>query len=420
MPAVSSPEEPTAISILVISDLHATSRVPGDEAGSWITTTTTRDIHNHPLVGLTSLVVGENINVDLVLCAGDITDKADAAALTQTWADINTLAETAQATLIATAGNHDLDSRHGTEIDPRGVLFDLEPRFPHLDEQSRADYWSRNYCIVDGPVTNDGVRWRVVSLNTSAFHGLNSEQGEELDFGRISHRTVKRLTTDLEGRPNAELQILLLHHHVAQLPDVDLAERSQVREIEHLLPLLERTGPWLVVHGHKHRPYFMYAGGGAGSAAVFSAASMSAYAWGQSSSIATNQVHLLTLSNPDSVGAPELGIAGAFSSWSWRPGIGWAKAEVSAGWPGQGGFGWRIDPAALARILKGHLRDQSSSLNQEQLLALYPQLPYLSPADTDNLIRQLNAAGISASKSNSGQLVEIRPKLIAIEPQGAE
>jgi predicted phosphodiesterase len=409
-----------AVSIMVISDLHATSRSPGDGAGSWITTTTTRDTHNHPIVGLTSLVEQQGIKVDLLLCAGDITDKADSAALTQTWADINALAATAGATLIATAGNHDLDSQHGTEIDPRGVLFDLHPKFPHDDEQSRADYWSRNYCIVDGPVEDDGVRWRVVSLNTSAFHGMTSEQGKELDFGRISHRTVQRLAADLEKRPHTTLQVLLLHHHVVQLPDVDMAESSQIREIEHLLSLMERTGPWLVVHGHKHRPYFMYASGGAGSAAVFSSASMSAYAWGQASSIATNQVHLLTLSDPVSVGAPELGIAGAFRSWSWRPGIGWADAEVTGGWPGQGGFGWRIDPAALARMLKGHLKDPSSSINNDQLLRLFPLLPYLSPTDTDNLIGQLNANGISATRSNSGQLVELRPKLVLVDLQGAK
>lgn len=316
-----------------MSDLHATSAVPGDKAGSWITTTTARDDMNHPILGLQHLLEHESLAPTLTLCAGDITDKADATALASAWQDVARLAGALDSTLVATAGNHDVDSRAGTELDPRGVLFDLTPLFPHNDEKSRADYWSRNYCIVDGPETQTGeIAWRVVSLNSSAFHGLSTDHGKELDHGRVSRRTTRRIEEDLRLLPNAKVKVLLVHHHVEQLPEVDTEEKGQLREVEHLLALLERTGPWLVIHGHKHRPYFQYARGGAGSAAVFSSASMSAYAWGQASSIAANQVHLITLSDPSAHGVPMLGIAAKFRSWSWRPGLGWTEAEaVGAG-----------------------------------------------------------------------------------------
>jgi hypothetical protein len=361
------------------------------------------------------LLARDGIRPDLVLCAGDITDRADPVALGQAWADVNDLASSVDSVLIATAGNHDLDSRHGREIDPRGVLFDLEPLFPHNTDSSRADYWSRNYCIVDGPAHDAGVAWRVVTLNTSAFHGLSSDHGAELDFGRVSKRTTDRLAEDLAQRPPAAKQLVLLHHHIEQLPDVDLHEQGQVREVEYLLPFLERTGPWLVIHGHKHRPFFMYARGGAGSAAVFSAASMSSFAWGQASSITANQVHLIRLADPDATGVPELGIAGRFQSWAWRPGVGWTDADTTAGWPGRGGFGWRIDPAALARMLRSKLSGPTSALDYAALLAAFPQIRHLSPVDTENLIRQLDVFGVAASTSSRGEITELRRKLVPID-----
>ncbi|CDK01635.1 conserved hypothetical protein [Microbacterium sp. C448] len=401
------------ISILVVSDLHASSSAPGDKAGSWITTTTTRDERNHPIVGLRHVLEREKLFPTLLLCAGDITDKADSAALVDAWRDVNDLAGSRGSTLIATAGNHDVDSRGGTEIDPRGVLFDLAPLFPHDADASRADYWSRNYCIIDAaaPADDGPIPWRVVAVNSSAFHGLSSKQGEELDHGRVSKRTTNRLESDLQGRAPAQIQILLLHHHVEQLPDVDTDEHGQVREAEHLLAMLERTGPWLVVHGHKHRPYFQYARGGAGSAAVFSAASMAAFAWGQTSSIASNQVHLITLWDPSDQGVPTLGLAAQFRSWSWRPSIGWAEAEGAAGWPGRGGFGWRIDPAALARMIKAAGLGPGLALTAADLKMRHPELPFLAPSDIENLARQLDNLGIAVARDSSGEIVELRAKI---------
>lgn len=405
------------LTILVMSDLHATSKPPGDEAGSWLTTTTPRNATEHPILGLRELLERNGIKPTLTLCAGDLADRADAGALVNVWADVAALAEARESVLIATAGNHDVDSRAGTEIDPRGVLFDLQPLFPHNEEGSRADYWSRNYCIVDGP-DDEGegaVAWRVVALNSSAFHGLSTEHGKELDHGRVSRRTTARLERDLSARRPSKVQILLVHHHVEQMPDVDTDEKGQLKEAEHLLALLEKTGPWLVVHGHKHRAYFQYARGGAGSAAIFSAASLSAYAWGQASSIASNQAHLITLADPVDAGVPSLAFAATFKSWSWRPGVGWTAAESSGGWPGEGGFGWRIDPAALARMIRASGVGPTEAVTSEMLISSFPEMPYLSPNDTQHLARQLENANISVSMNSAGEIIELRAKMALVE-----
>ena len=361
----------------------------------------------------------ENERIDLVLCAGDITDKADVPALQTTWNDLNVVATELRAPLIATVGNHDVDSRHGLEIDPRGVLFDLNPLFPSNKDGAREEYWAKNYCIIEQSATTETLSWRVVSLNTSAFHGFSSDQGAELDFGRVSARTTARLERDLGERAPVDLQILLLHHHLRQLPDVDTRETGQVREADPLLLMLERTGPWVVVHGHKHRAYVQYAGGGGGSAVLFSAASMAAHAFGQLSSVAgQNQMHVLHFADLGAQAPLDIAVASEFKSWSWRPGFGWTPGDSSPGWPRQGGFGWRAAPQALARAIRSRLGQAQGMLDTSGLADFMPMLRYLSPVDLAQLVSELKRIGVGTILNGDGAIEVVQLNDTTVVPGG--
>lgn len=165
-----------ALRVLVLSDLHYTTAPSNDAAGSWLTTDTPKTNQDHPLFALNDLLKDQP-PIDLILCAGDICDKADGTALAQAWRELNDLAAHSGARLIATVGNHDLDSRDSKEIDPRGVLYDLSPAFPSGDEAIRDKYWARNFAIIDGPLSEQAatVPWRVATVNSSAFHGYSSK-----------------------------------------------------------------------------------------------------------------------------------------------------------------------------------------------------------------------------------------------------
>ncbi|MFT4394614.1 metallophosphoesterase family protein [Gordonia lacunae] len=266
------------VRVVVLADLHATSLPPGDEADSWLSTKAPRTPTTHPLIGLEAYFNDFPQHVDLLLVAGDICDKADSKALTETWSDLTHLAGTLGAKMIATAGNHDLDSRHlGPDMDPRGTLYDLDPPFPTGCEAERDRFWARNYVVVDGPTGADGrPEWRVVTLNSAAFHGYSGRDGDELNYGRVSVRTVQRLRAEISELPESKLNILMLHHHIAPMPLPGETDKSQMIDAEHLTEFLEETGSWIVFHGHTHQAKIMFGGAGAYNT-VFSAGSMSAF-----------------------------------------------------------------------------------------------------------------------------------------------
>lgn len=385
------------VTAVVLSDLHATSTKPGDKAGSWLTTGTQHDPREHPLIGITKYFVDRDLKADLLLVAGDICDKADEAALMMAWARLNELAGVLGAKLIATAGNHDLKSRDDSdEIDPRGLLYDLDPPFPAGDSETRDGYWARNYAVVDSPLQNStaAARWRVVTLNSAAFHGYKSGGELELEHGRVTQRTTRRLHNDISALPESELSILLVHHHLMQLPHVDTAEKSQIKDADLLVDLIDEHSPWIVIHGHKHRARILYAPGES-SAPVFSAASMSAFPIEKSATGGvTNQAYILRFAEESELELHELGVAGEFEALDWVPGSGWKRAAANSGMtlPGFGGFGWKPDSARLSRrLIKALAESGETRFNRDDLLRIEPKLRYLSPAGIQYLRDKIQA-----------------------------
>ncbi|WP_082960052.1 metallophosphoesterase [Mycobacterium sp. 852002-53434_SCH5985345] len=406
------------LTAVVVSDLHATSKPPGDSAGSWLTTNTPETPQEHPIIGLRSFLREKHpIKPDLLLVAGDICDKADEAALKYAWRHLVELANDTGATLIATAGNHDLDSRHQADIDPRGALYDLIPPFPALDNTTRDEFWSKNFAVVE-PARDEGsniIPWRVVTLNSAAFHGYVGNDDRELDHGRISKRTARRLRAELESRnQEANLNIMLVHHHLHQLPYIDQEEQSIIRDVYLLTELLEEFSPWIVIHGHKHRGRLLFAGGEGHAPAIFSAASMSAFPLTPSATAGTtNQAYIVTFADPERLEMlQDIGVGGRFIALDWAPTKGWKFATSSNEFtlPGRGGFGWRADPRTLATsIAREMTRTNVTSISREELLALEPRLDFLSPTGINMLADKLErrAPSLMLHRDEHGEITKV-------------
>lgn len=392
----------TALNVLVLSDLHCTSEPPGDHAGSWLTTTTVRNPRNHPLMAVDKVLKDSGIVVDLILCAGDLCQKADVAALQYVWRELTSLAQRLNARLVATVGNHDMDSRHATGADPKGALFDLDPIFPCLDETLRDHYWSREYAIVQSQ------DWRVVTLNSCALHGYAPDGVPELELGSVSTRTCDRLAGELDRLgPISGPQLLLTHHHLETLPHVDKDDRSQMKDAQDLIEVLTLTGPWLVVHGHKHRARLLYAHGSGGSPIIFSAGSFSAFpSGGLTAEEGRNQFYVLMFPERAELDSSRIGLGGFFRAWDWTVSGGWVPAVLRSGLPAHGGFGWRADPSLLARELEVEVR-RSGTLNVEQLAALEPRFSYIIPSDLDYVARMLAARSIAVERNEAGQFISV-------------
>ena len=246
------------VRIALLSDLHAYQ--PSDKR---------KDISHLPVAPSTSdpdpfgdldrLIEKEEekIKADLLICPGDICDQADYLGFQYAWKRLHALRVKLSATaLIATCGNHDLDSRlkndPDDDPDPKGAIQLVEPQFPFNENEDTDHFWARNFAF-RFPIA--GVR--VLVLNTSAFHGwLDGEH----NHGRISLRTIAAIRKKIEADTSYyEANLLVCHHHLRPLSGWGTStDKQYVSKGSELLRMLsDATGmPWLVIHGHRHSPNF--------------------------------------------------------------------------------------------------------------------------------------------------------------------
>lgn len=397
---------------LVISDLHAVSRRPEKGAMPSLIefSNTERTNKKDPLIGLKSLLAKEILpKPDLIICAGDIADKADSLAIKSAWAEINELAATCGVSdILATCGNHDLDSRHaGNSFDPKGFLRRLTPSFP-IPKLLRSDleqlrYWADNFSVIES------ASWRVLNINSCAYHGYGTDTEPELEHGRISDHTLDEIKEYIGGTADLhkKVNICLLHHHLKEVGSDGFKDKSKMKGAENLLAMLSESkyGEWFVIHGHRHRAG-IYCAGGNTAPIVLSCASFSATLAGDEQNPSPNQFYLIDF---EAGANGRARVKGVVSSWNWTPGYGWLEASPKpGGLPSRAGFGYRGDIPDLADKVAAKVR-VSKRISWSDLREAHPDLKFLMPEDIDNFAQSISATSdIHVSRDG----VDIREVLV--------
>jgi predicted phosphodiesterase len=396
---------PDDLVIAVMSDLHAHDKSGADVPSSFSISGPADQPAIHPIAGLKKLIKDSNLRADMVLCPGDIADKANPAALAFAWKEMLEIRDLLKAErLIATAGNHDMDSRYQNEtFDAKGMLLSLVPTFPGLDESLCDRYWARNFVVVDGD------SWRLLILNSSAYHGAGRDQGKEFQHGRVSTRTVEAMKRDLRLRAPKEVNVLLCHHHLVRDTVLAAGDYSEMQGGDELLETLGsgEFGLWLVIHGHKHRPNLMYAPGGVAAPVIFCAGSLCAHLYHELVGHARNQFYLLRI--PTSQFA-SLGVdlIGQVTAWDWIHLRGWQPAGLDSGLPHRAGFGYRAPFAATATTVANAVKAAGSYLTWSQLTTQLPHLDYILPRDLQMLIQVLKSThGIEVTRTGWGEIQDV-------------
>ncbi|MDH3062304.1 metallophosphoesterase [Achromobacter insolitus] len=386
------------VRLLVVSDIHAFSDRAKKSTGSVVDLSGAEDGTSNPLDALVADAKQMNIHPDLLVCAGDICNQADFGGLERAWKRLHRLrGELGAASVLATCGNHDLDSRFIIEQDdpdPKGALLSLDPPFP-LEEESQCNkFWARNYAIVPGP---NGVV--IVLLNSCAFHGGAQT---EIDHGRVSQRTIDELAKDLIPTRGARAHILVCHHHPIQLEgwqnrvDNEFMQRGQV--------LLDRLcaathSPWFVIHGHRHSPKLIHGSSPTNDTPfVFGAASLGARVAGVS-----NQFHVIDLHSSD---APDHApVVGRIQTWSWTDTSGWSTLRDAASMPNLCGFGYRGQIKTLAKKIRDLVGDDY--LSWDRLVVELPAVELLIPDSQVQLENELTGLGINFLRDRLGRCVQV-------------
>jgi 3',5'-cyclic AMP phosphodiesterase CpdA len=381
--------------LLILADLHAFQgeRKPLPSLVNF--SDADRTASSDPLLGLRKLFQENEIEVpDLLLCAGDLADRADPIALKSAWSELASIqADFEIPHFVATCGNHDLDSRClENRFDPKGYLRKLVPSFPlpgyGKNDVEQLKYWSNNFSIVEGP------NWRILTINSCAYHGYGPDSRPELDHGRISHHTLDEIRSEikaLDGRMNQKFNICLVHHHLREMRTDAHPDKSRMQGSEDLLGLLSQAefGEWFVVHGHVHRGE-IYGERGNSGPIVLSCASFSVSLAGDHLNPSANQFYVVEFDQP---AGPRHRIRGQLKAWDWSASYGWQQASVRKGSIGPiSGFGFRGDIPSVAEKIMLEVRAEGK-ITWSSALSSFSELKHFLPSDRDNLVIELEADG---------------------------
>ena len=392
-------------SFLIISDIHACDDDPSSPATpSYVSSIGgASNGHKDPFDEIEKTIDAEGLVPDFILCPGDITDKSNPNSFAYAWKRLEGLASKFGSKLIATVGNHDIDSRYtNNKFDPRGFAMALAPPIPIQERERFLEFWSENFTLVHDSSCN------ILVVNTAAFHGVGEDVKAELEHGRISEYTSILIEERLNEAPEASVNIVLCHHHAVKAAQGDSELEGHTRGADRLVQILdENTKPWLIVHGHIHCSDIYNAHGGSNAPTVLSCASFSAQVNADAQNKHPNQVHLLTV-EPDSAAVLNLQNAGVVKSWTWLPGVGWSGSSGSPGLGHLVGFGYRapIGPlcSAIDQIFQ---RSGGGYVRWDEALVAVPELRYLLPMDFLKLEKELKDQGIKFLRDSDGALAQV-------------
>ncbi|MDQ7251451.1 metallophosphoesterase family protein [Dongia sedimenti] len=389
---------------LLLSDIHACSDDPSSsKAASYVSSiSAAASGRNDPFTALEQLARDEQIRADYVLCAGDMTNKSTPAAFSYVWDRLSKLAASLSAPLIATVGNHDIDSRYKeNNHDPRGYAMALSPTIPVGERQHFLEYWAENFTLISRADCN------ILVLNTAAYHGGGKEVKRELEHGRVSEATLSKLKTAIAGSPLAPVNILLCHHHPIKGEPSDEELIGMTRGGDKLIDLLnEDSRHWIVVHGHKHRPELFYGFGAGNAPTILACASFSAQVNADAHNKNPNQVHLLEC-DAEAAKKNGLDLAGHVQSWTWQPGIGWIRALANQGLDHRVGFGYRGSSIALVNQLVAYIGSRGvKTIAWDEVLQAIPVIGWQVPAGFKAFKRDLAAAGLKLLETD-GTIAEV-------------
>jgi 3',5'-cyclic AMP phosphodiesterase CpdA len=381
----------SAFRVLILSDLHLHNGIDDDGIPSYLSSLPTlRSPKRNPLEGIPELLENENIQPDWIICPGDLGDKCDQLAQKEAWESLNRLKRKIKARkLIATVGNHDVDSRRvDPDSRPNDFLLALTPLFPMSPRRDAERYWRENFAYVH----NDAADLTLLVLNSCVLHGVAAASGEheEFKYGRVPARTLDRIMETINPRLRSK-NLLLVHHHIRQHPWLP-NEHSHMQNGPALLEVLKATGrQWLVVHGHQHLPNLSYAEGGTLAPIIFSSGSVAAPTTVVRAKRPRNQMYCVEF---DCAGVSSHELIGRVYAWDWFPYVGWQLASRDSGLPHRCGFGFRGPLNLLASQIAAHASMAASHhVRWDEVISLFAATKHLIPEDVDALVHILQSQG---------------------------
>lgn len=237
------------LSVVIFSDLHCHPSGNGSNDTYLKTDMLRVPVLDHPVESAIEMFKREGLRTDLTLCPGDFTNKSDRQGFISGWDfTLELHKELNGKMIIATLGNHDIDS-YGTISDysfetARGI----KKGFPFVDSNDCDTFWSKGGDFIESK------EFRVLVINSSHFHYSKKAAGA----GKVSDELLDYIDNYLSNKSDDKINIVLAHHHPIDHSRLDLGEEDKIIKADRLLELLGKYKFDLFVHGHKHDPLLRY------------------------------------------------------------------------------------------------------------------------------------------------------------------
>ncbi|WP_299143278.1 metallophosphoesterase [uncultured Vibrio sp.] len=247
---------------VVISDLHTgTATIAQD----FCVGDSTSAVKKGYMDDLRKLVEREDLEADYLIVTGDITNRSMYDEFELAAKRIKECAETfniEESNIFFVPGNHDSNwkdeeaSRKNNEPDSLVIaskykFISSHPFFKSILKNSREG------CFYNEPYfafwSDDKVN--VIGVNSSVFDSYD-KMPHHGSIRREDVQSLKKLLEEQEIEHSSKINILLIHHHPIQHPDLPFedADLSILQNSAQLMELMTEYNFNFVIHGHKHIP----------------------------------------------------------------------------------------------------------------------------------------------------------------------
>jgi UDP-2,3-diacylglucosamine pyrophosphatase LpxH len=349
------------LSIAIASDLHCTLTTQ-TSISYLLSDLPKKPINKHPVESIKKVIKEEGITADLLLCPGDIADKVSKQGMISGWQFLQDIKLALNnASLVATLGNHDVDSRNQHNSGPFEFIKNLVDFKPTEDEVANDSYWRNHFCILH-------KHNYILLIINSCFSHTNETLAKA---SQISPAMLEKIDEELHRFTGTDLvKIAMCHHHPIHHSNTSLEYKDSdfIDQSDKLLSILERHKFNLVIHGHKHEPRLVNFN------------SLPIFACGSFSSMANlldigceNTFHYITIDTNSK--------KGTIKTWIYKPFTGWSQKHGSY-FPCLTGFGFQSNMENLANECHTwFLKQGKDSVSYTDLLKKFPDISYMIPSD---------------------------------------
>ena len=382
------------LKIAVISDMHChpSKSNSRDNRTYLLTDKLRRPAKLHPVEGIKDIIKSDGLNSDLTICPGDFTDSHDIQGFLDGWGfalEVKIALKSNE--IIATIGNHDVDSRNQDSNYSFDTAKSIGRDFPLSDKASRDKFWSEGYVFIEKE------EYQILIINSCHFH-QNVQSAKD---GKIDLNQIEGIQNYLENNKTDKIKLALCHHHPIQHSRLQLGNNDFISNGEDLVDILGEFKYDLIIHGHKHDPLLRnYTTTRGFKIPIFSSGSFSS----TSNLMYTgkrNNFHIIEVKKTGNSVAK-----GVIKTWTFLPQEGWKFINDPQGFYPNTGFGNELPISTIVGEIIT-LVGARFKVEWSEILSNINEINYLNPIEMKTLSDSLSGKGYELKP-----VLELLPKYL--------